>query len=280
MNPLFLVGALLAASAPVSDTETLHPGLPAEIYTAPGRATTVLFHTAEKIAAISLASPVITYKYDRALNQLEITPAVLRGGVETNLNLRIGASVYILIVKVVEDVRAQYLREFTLAGEPGADDETALDRARPIAPADLDLIGAAKTVERAEADPVFRQAHPNLRIEPIGREFPWNGCRIELVEAAQFLEADLLLFRLHWVNRTPDALYLDPTQYGLTAGGRKIPVTARYHLGTGPIIAPGQSETVYLAVQGYRLSRHNDWSVLLPPDAAAMAGLGARSILP
>jgi len=275
MNLLLLVGTLFAAVAPLEDTETLHPGVPAEIYTAPGRATTVLFHSEEKVAAISLASPVITYKYDRALNQLELTPAVLHGGVETNLNLRMGAGVYVLVVRVVDDVRAQYLREFTLAGEPGPDDEAVLDRAHPVAPADLDLIGAARTVERAEADPVFRQAHPNLRIEPIGRAFPWNGCRIELVEAAQFLDGDLLLFRLHWVNRTPDALYLDPTQYGLTAGGRKIPITARYHLGTGPIISPGQSETVYLAVQGYRLSRHNDWALSLPPDAAAVAGLGA-----
>src|SRR6185437_2515186 len=122
---------------------------------------------------------------------------------------------YVLLIRVVEDARAQYLREFTLGGEAEPDDEAGLDRARPLAPAEIDLVGAARRVERAEADPVFRSAHPNLRIEPIGRDFPWNGCRIRLVEAAQFLDADLLLFRLHWVNRTPDALYLDPTQYGL-----------------------------------------------------------------
>ena len=116
MNALLLLAGLLATAAPPPEAETLLPGVPALIYAAPGRATTVLFRASEKVAAISLASPVLTYKYDRALNQLEITPAVRRGGVETNLNLRIGDNVYVLVVKVVEDVRAQYLREFTLAG--------------------------------------------------------------------------------------------------------------------------------------------------------------------
>jgi hypothetical protein len=96
------------------------------------------------------------------------------------------------------------------------------------------------------------------------------------VDAAQFLDSDLLLFRLHWVNRTGDGLYLDPTQYGLRVSGRAIPIAARFHLGAGSVVAPGQSETVYLAVQGYRLSRRNEWQLCLPPDAAALAAVGVR----
>ena len=81
--------ALGARPAPV-DASELRAGVPAEIFVAPGRATTIQLQTEEKIAAISLASPIVAYKYDRSLNQLEITPTVRSGGVETNLNLRIG----------------------------------------------------------------------------------------------------------------------------------------------------------------------------------------------
>jgi hypothetical protein len=165
------------------------------------------------------------------------------------------------------------LRDFTLAGDAADTDEGGLTRARPLPPAEINLIAAAKTLDRAEADPVFRRAHSNLRIVAIDRDYPWNDCRVRLVEAAQFLDLDLLVLLVRWTNCTPDALYLDPRQYGLSIAGRTVPIIARYKIGIGPIVAPGETESVYLAVQGYRLSRYNDWRLSLPPEAA---GLGSR----
>ncbi|MGD1031058.1 MAG: hypothetical protein ABSA05_07945 [Opitutaceae bacterium] len=263
--------ALRADPAQPSARELLRPGIPEEIYVAPGRATTVLLHTGRKIAAISLASPIVSYKYDKSLNQLEITPTVRSPGVETNLNLRIGPSVYVLLVRVVGDVRAQFLRDFALEDDPAADDENALGQSRPLKPSDIDLVGAAQTLERAETDPVFRQARPALRIETLDRLYLWNDCLVSLNAVAQFLDLDLLVFRVRWINRTQDALYLDSRQYGLLAGSTRIPITARYEAGPGPIILPGQVETVYLAVQGYRLGRHNPWELALPPEASALS---------
>src|ERR1700722_15673958 len=128
------------AAEPSASPNELRPGLPAEVYVAPGHATTIQLRSEQKVAAISLASPVVTYQYDKALNQLEITPAAHAGGTETNLNLRIGPHVYILLVKVVNDVRAQYLRSFILAGDPLDDDEAGLAEVRPAKPEEIDLI--------------------------------------------------------------------------------------------------------------------------------------------
>ncbi len=263
----WLLGGGLALAEPAA---ALEPGVPATVYLAPGRATTVLLHSRQKIAAISLASPVVTYKYDRALNQLELTPAVRTGGVETNLNLRIGRSVYILLLKVVEDVRAQYLRDFTLADEAADDDEGGLGSARPLAPADIDVVAAARTMARWRSDPVFRQAHPTVRVVALDRRYLWNDCLVTLAEVAQFTDQDVLVFRVAWVNRTPDAIYLDARQYGLFVAGHRIPIGARYQPAADAIVYPGQAAGVYLAVQGYRLSRHNDWVLGLPPEAAAL----------
>jgi hypothetical protein len=265
-----------ATAGDASPDVVWQPGAPLELYVAPGRATTVLLHGKRKVAAISLASPIIAYKYDKALNQLEITPTVRAAGVETNLNLRIGPDVYILLVKVVDDVRAQALRSFVLSGDAGPDDEAGLAQALPLKPQDVDVVGAAKILEQAETDPVFRQAHPELRIEPLGQCYGWNDCLVELVDAVQFIDRDLLVFRVQWVNRTSDALYLDSSQYGLFVAGRTIPIVARYKVGVGAVVYPGQLETVYLAVQGYRLSRHNDWRLGLPPDGDAIARLMPR----
>ncbi len=262
------------AAAGVLSSGELRPGLPAEIYVAPGRATTVLLRTEQKVASISLASPVVTCQYDKALNQLEITPAAHSGGAETNLNLRIGPNVYVLLVKVVTDVRAQFLRSFFLAGDATSDDESGLAQAPPVKPADVDLIGAVKIIERAKADPIFRSAHPMLRIDELDAAYQWNGCLVMLADEAQFIDRDLLVLRVEWVNRTDSALYLDPTQYGLFIGGRRIPIIARYKVGVGSVIFPGQLETVYLGIQGYRLSRHNEWRLALPPDADAINRMG------
>jgi hypothetical protein len=266
-------GAGAPAPADGSAASPLQPGVPEAIYVAPGRATTILLQTPEKIAAISLASPVVTYKYDKALNQLELTPTVRTGGVETNLNLRIGPNVYVLLVRVVNDVRAQFLRSFTLADDAALDDETELAGARPLPPADLDLVSAAQTLERAEIDPVFRQAHPNLKMDSRNRAYVWNDCAVTLTDLGQFLDGDLLIFRVRWQNRTDEALYLAASQYELLVAGQPIPIAARYKVGTGAVVYPGQWETVYLAVQGYRLSRHNVWDLGLPPESAAVARL-------
>jgi hypothetical protein len=267
-------GGARAAADPAALPDELRPGRPAEIFVAPGHATTIQLQTEQRVAAISLASPVVTCQYDKALNQLELTPAVHAAGTETNLNLRIGLHVYILAVKVVNDVRAQFVRSFVLADDALAEDEAALAQARPVKPAEVDLIGAVRTIERARGDPVFRAAQPLLRLEALDRLYQWNGCLVALADEAQFLDRDLLVFRVQWVNRTDTALYLDPVQYGLFAGGRPIPVIARYKIGVGAVIYPGQTETVFLAVQGYRLSRHNDWRLALPPDAAAVERMG------
>jgi hypothetical protein len=139
-----------------------------------------------------------------------------------------------------------------------------------MAPGQIDIVGAARTLERAQTDPVFLGSQPNLRIEPLGQCYQWNDCVVNLVDVAQFLDSDLLVFRVQWVNRTPDALYLDGGQYSIFIHGQKIPVSACYKVGVGAVVYPGQLETAYLAVQGYRLSRHNDWQLGLPPDSSGV----------
>ncbi len=272
--------ALLTVSpirAEDSAVTNLYPGVPVEIFVAPGRVTTLLFRGSEKIAAISAASPLVSYKYDRTLNQIELAPTGRTGGAETNLNLRIGPHVYVLVAKVVTDVRAQFVRIFSPTAETATDDEASLADAPPLKPHEVGLIEAARILERAQRDPVFLAAHPSLRTEALGQISVWNDCLFTLVDVAQFLDRDLLVFRVRWQNRTRDALHLDISQYALAVQGRAIPIIARYQLsGHGTIISPGTAETVYLSVQGQRLSRHNPWQLRLPPDAAEIGRRGSK----
>jgi hypothetical protein len=287
-----LLGAILAAAwlagaapahagpktaANASAPDQLEPGVPAEIFVAPGRATTVLLRSEKKVAAISLASPIITYKYDKALNQIEIAPAVRAGGGETNLNLRIGDEIYVLLVRVVTDVRAEFVRAFRLPDESAASDESQLGSVRPLAPAQIDLVAAAQTIEKAEHDAVFRSAQNNLRWLTIGLATPWNDCSIVLDTLVQFVDLDLIVFRVRWANVTRDALYLDARQYRIRAAGQAVPIVARYSPNEA-VVLPGESVVVYLAVQGLKLSRHNSWQLELPPPAEAVSAIARGEV--
>lgn len=270
---IIIVGGGLG-SLRAGDPGTLEPGVATPLYVAPGRATTVLLKSDRKVAAISLASPVISYKYDKALNQLEITPAVRTGGLETNLNLRIGDDVYVLLVRVVTDVRAEWVRTFLLPDARPGGDEAGLAGARPLAPAEVDLVAAAQTMERAEHDAVFRAQQGQLRLVPLPKVKGWNDCAIALDAVAQFIDLDLLVFRVRWTNTTADALYLHPTQVAIWAAGTRIPLVGSYSP-QDAVVMPGERAQVYLAAQGLRLSRKNDWDLGLPPEGKDIARMVA-----
>ena len=92
---------------------------------------------------------------------------------------------------------------------------------------------AGALLKKGEIDPAFRAARPNLRVERLEQAYAWNGCLVALSAVAQFLDLDLLIFRVRWINRTGDALYLDVGQYALWADRTRIPVIARYQAGAG-----------------------------------------------
>jgi hypothetical protein len=176
---------------------------------------------------------------------------------------------------VVGDVRAQFVRAFRLPEENSAGDEAELAAAKPLAPAQLDLVAAAQTLEKAEHDPVFRAAQTNLRWEALTATQSWNDCAVQLDAAVQFIDLDLIVFRVRWINHTADALYLHPNQYGIAAGGQSLPLLARYSPNEA-VVLPGESCVVYLAAQGLRLSRHNGWTLQLPPAAGAVTAAVSR----
>ena len=244
--------------------EVLHSGIPTEIYIAPGRSTTVVLRTKEHVSSISLSSPIITYKYDKVLNQIEITATGRTAGLETNLNVRIGPDVYVLIIKIVNDVRVQFVRIFSFESGVALSDESALMHARALKPAYIDLLGAVKVIERMQNDLVYRHTHLEVQHADLKYSYVWNDCFITLESCDQFIDKDLLVFRIVWTNNTHDALYLDTRQLALFIGDKNLPITATTRKALGNIITPGKKDVIYLAIQGYRISRSNAFEFRLP----------------
>lgn len=244
------------------------------IYIAYGRATTIQLTGVKSTPRFFLGAPIVAYQYEKDTKQVQLTAAVEEG--ETNLNVTVDGITYVWVLKIVQDTRLNYLRTFTIVDETAeedAKDEAALSRARPLKPFEVDIVQATQTAERAKRDGQFRKTLPNYRYLTLAKPYSWNDNIVNLVEVHQFLDSDLLLFKVEWVNRAGEAIYLNVRQYGLAVANQKIPVIAAMQDSPNSIVMPGQHEVVWLAVQGYRLRRHNEWQLVLPPDGAAVKRL-------
>jgi hypothetical protein len=144
-------------------------------------------------------------------------------------------------------------------------------------PFEVDTVAAIKTIEQARFDRTFRQAISGFRTIAIGRTAFWNNSPVTLVDVSQFADRDLLVFKIEWSNNTGSVLNLDCGQVRLKVANTGIPITCSQQVAAQ--LFPGQCDTIWLFVQGCRLSPCNDWCLLLPPDAAAVQKIVSAQII-
>jgi hypothetical protein len=188
----------------------------------------------------------------------------------TNLNIRVGNNIYTFLLNVGRSGDSVFQRTYSF--EDVADElDSALARAPVMKPYEVDTVAAIKTIERARFDRTFRQTVPEFRTLAIGRTVLWNNSPVTLVDISQFADRDLLVFKIEWSNATNSVLNLDSGEVRLKVANTEIPITCSQQVAAQ--LFPGQCDTMWLFVQGYRLSPRNDWRLLLPPEAAAVRKL-------
>jgi hypothetical protein len=233
--------------------------------------TSLNFPKGAKIDDIKMGSKIVQVDFDPKKNQLNIYPTVTEG--MTNLNVRIGDNIYTFLLKILNTGDPIFQRSYTF--EDDADDfDGALASAPIMKPFEVDTVAAIKTIERARFDPTFRQTTPEFRTLPVGRTVFWNNSPVTLVEVSQFADRDLLVFKIEWSNNTGSVLNLDSGQIGLKVANSGIPITCSQQVAAQ--LFPGQCDTIWLFVQGNRLSPRNEWRLLLPPDGASVQKLFPR----
>jgi hypothetical protein len=233
--------------------------------------TSLNFPKGAKIDDIKMGSKIVQVDFDPKKNQLNIYPTVTEG--MTNLNVRIGDNIYTFLLKILNTGDPIFQRSYTF--EDDADDfDGALASAPIMKPFEVDTVAAIKTIERARFDPTFRQTISGFRTLPVGRTVFWNDSPVTLVDVSQFADRDLLVFKIEWSNHTRSVLNLDSGQIRLKVANTGIPITCSQQVAAQ--LFPGQYDTIWLFVQGYRLSPRNEWRLLLPPDAASVQKLFPR----
>jgi len=233
--------------------------------------TSLNFSKGAKIDDIKIGSKIVQIAFDPKKSQVDVYPTVTEG--MTNLNIRIGNNIYTFLLKISNAGDPVYQRTYTF--EDAADDfDDALASAPVMKPFEVDTVAAIKTIERARFDPAFRQTIPEFRTLAIGQTVFWNNSPVTLVDVSQFADRDLLVFKIEWSNNTGSVLNLDSGQVRLKVANTGVPITCSQQVAAQ--LFPGQCDTIWLFVQGYRLSPRNDWRLLLPPDAVAVQKLFPR----
>ncbi len=263
--------ARIAPSTPVAQAPVaLNPSAIENIYCAIGNVTSVEFITEKEIASIKIGSPIIEVKFDPERKIMDLFPKVEEG--MTNMNIVVDGTTYVFVVKIVMGQKVDYRRTFSFASELEATDCAMMDKAPRLKPGELDIVGAISQIENARTDPVLRSKLPFYRMKPINKIYQWNGNLIHLLEAHQFVDKDLIVLKIQWLNETSKAFYLKDSQYQVWLANKQIPVTARTQATDG-VVYPGQLETAWLFIQGYRLSLNNSWELKLPPEANSVRSL-------
>lgn len=255
-----------AAQAPIA----LDANRVENIYCAAGVVTSVEFLTEKPIDSIKIGSPIVEVKYDAQRKIMDLFPKIDEG--RTNMNIVVDGTTYVFVIEVVTNQRIDYRRTFTIAGEDDAAASAMMAKAPRLRPGELDVVGAVNQIEQARTDATFRNKLPFYRTQAINRIYNWNGNYIHLLEAHQFADKDLIVLKVQWLNESPRAYYLKDSQIEVWLANKQIPVTARTQSTDGTVF-PGQLDTVWLFIQGYRLSLKNNWELKLPPESDAVRSL-------
>ncbi|SRR5258708_2412339 len=241
------------------------------ILLAPQMVTSIGLPSGVKVDEVRKGSNLVQVEFNPTHNTLDIFPTVTEGA--TNLTVRVGSRVYTFLLKISTEENPSLARTYTFEDAGDEFDSTAT-QAPHLRPSEINTIQAIKTIEKARFDPAYRDTLSNFRTIPIGKTMLWNFSPVTLVEVNQFSDQDLLVLKVEWSNAAQQVLNLESGQVRLRVANTEIPVSASQQESSR--LFPGQMDTIWLFVQGYRVSPRNDWRLFLPPDSDAIRRLQFR----
>lgn len=258
-------------SGPVNGTLSspaiLSPDSVMTVYGRKGTLTTVTLLTDKPVEGVMRGGTEINVVQEA--NVIHIQPLIPEG--MSSVTFRVAGVTYVIRVRITTEDPSIPNPVFTFAKLGQFDDlDKVLTNAPVMRPSEIDLNGAVRVIQRASSDKQFRATLRNYAVLPVRKIYSWNHNEIHLLEAYQFADLDLIIFKVSWVNLQGEAYYLNEGQYHIFVGEREIPIQVRQQLAPRSIVFPGQQETVWLATQGYKLRLDNDWDLRLPPEASQL----------
>jgi len=256
---LFLTACLHAAEQSGMGRRIWQEHEPMEVRLRADRVTTLTFPPGSVLESQILGADLVQVQADPERRQLHLSPRVAAG--RTNLNVSVDGKVRVFQLIIGPDAGDLALE---LAPEQGPSGEEALGAVPVLTPEQIPVARILNTLAVADRDPAFAAERTGLFRRAVGLVRRWQDSPVVLTEVAQFVELDLLVLTVAWRNDTQEVLTLPARRVEVTVGGRVVPKTL-WVQGSAALL-PGQADQMHLFVQGWRLSRDNEFAIELPPE--------------
>lgn len=267
-------GKELQESGPIGQTPViLSPKIVQNITICPGVVTSLVFGRECKIQKIIPGARLFDYDLDENLNRLTLLAKERQGA--TNMIVTIDNTDYVFVVEVTTDARRViYTKTFCLENAQSTayvEDLERLSSAPRLRPGDIDINGLVRIIERAKVDLVFARTLPEYRRVALNKPYTWNGCLVFLMEANAFLNSDIIVFKIEWLNTSSRSIYLNSKQVGITLPDGPVDIRISTQMRKDSWVNPGSSDTIWLVAQGGKLGYMNPFTLTLPKDAKTVS---------
>ena len=189
-------------SGPVNGTLSspaiLSPDSVMTVYGRKGTLTTVTLLTDKPVEGVMRGGTEINVVQEA--NVIHIQPLIPEG--MSSVTFRVAGVTYVIRVRITTEDPSIPNPVFTFAKLGQFDDlDKVLTNAPVMRPSEIDLNGAVRVIQRASSDKQFRATLRNYAVLPVRKIYSWNHNEIHLLEAYQFADLDLIIFKVSWVNR-------------------------------------------------------------------------------
>ena len=244
------------------DTQMLESGVIQDVYIAVGYVVYLSFPKEIPIENVYVgATNMITADVSPETNAIALNAHVMSG--TTNLTVVLRGKPYSFTVHIVSSGDIKYTLAYTLPTLAPNDEDIKYNFGPPLAPQSIQVQKYVQAIENRH----LKYKTP-LQMEmgsyTLNKFYTWGNCSILLDTAYSFPSDNMVVLKLYRKNAGSTGVYLSARQIGVKIANNSFPPTLSMQM--SEVLFPGQSEYIYLFLQGFNLIAKNNFELSLPPS--------------
>lgn len=244
------------------DTTLLKSGVIQDVYIAVGYVVYLSFPKEIPIENVYVgATNMVTADVSPETNAIALNAHVMSG--TTNLTVILRGKPYAFTIHIVSSGDIKYTLAYTLPSLIPGEDDIKYNFGPPLAPQSIQIQKYVNAIENMH----LKYKTP-LQLEmgtyKLNKVYTWGNCTILLDTAYSFPTDNMVVLKLYRKNGGTTGAYLNCRQIGVKIANNSFPPTLSMQM--SELLFPGQSEYIYLFLQGFNLIAKNNFELSLPPS--------------
>lgn len=239
----------------------LESGVIQDVYIAVGYVVYLSFPKETPIEQVYVgASNMLTADVAAEQNSIALNALVMKGS--TNMTVVLRGKPYAFTVHIVSSGDIKYTLAYTLPSLQASPDEIPVNFGPPLAPQSIQVQKYVQAIENQHLK-ARTPLQNEMRSFSLNKIYTWGGNSIILDTAYSFPSENMLVLKIVRKNVGRSASYLSAQQIMPRIANNQFPSTLAMQM--NEMLFPGQTEYIYLFLQGFNLVARNNFELSLPP---------------